>query len=89
MSRTLARAIIGGVVYLTGVGLLAYAIPAESDSYLPGGLLAGLGAGLQGPALLKLARARARRRNKQSIYSNIGPAPRDASLRPAGSSQSS
>ena len=60
--RTLARAIIGGAVYLTGVGLLVYAVPAQADTYLPGGLLAGIGAGLQGPALLTLARARTRAR---------------------------
>ena len=60
--RTLARAIVGGAVYLTGIGLLIYAIPAQADTYVPGGLLAGIGAGLQGPALLTLLRARKRRR---------------------------
>jgi len=60
--RTLLRAIFGGAVYLTGVGLLLYAIPTRSDTYLPGVLLAGVGAGLQSPALLTLLRARKRRR---------------------------
>jgi hypothetical protein len=62
LGRTWARAIVGGAVYLSGVGLMVYAIPAQSESYLPGGLLAGLGAGLQGPAVLKLMRNRKRRR---------------------------
>lgn len=62
--RTLARAIVGGAVYLTGVGLIMYAIPAKSETYLPGGLLAGLGAGLQGPALLTLMRGRKRRKRE-------------------------
>lgn len=62
--RTLARAIIGVAVYLTGIGLMIYAIHAETDTYLPGGLLAGVGAGLQGPAFLTLLRARRRRRSR-------------------------
>lgn len=69
--RTLARAIIGGAVYLTGVGLLLYAIPADSETYLPGGLLAGIGAGLQGPALLTLLRERKRRLRENSHKSYV------------------
>lgn len=74
--RTLARAIIGVAVYLTGVGLMVYAIPTRADTYMPGGLLAGVGAGLQGPALLTLFRARKRRRAKlEALLAPLAPIP--------------
>jgi hypothetical protein len=69
--RTVARAILGAVVYLTGVGLMIYAIPAQADTYLPGGLLAGAGAGLQGPALLELVRDRKRRRARAMVRQEV------------------
>jgi len=48
--------------YLTGCGLMVYAIPTTARTYLPGMLFAAVGAGMMGPALLTLFRARKRRR---------------------------